>query len=415
MTAPSGYITLDVIDDSDALTKLLQMRQLGGDGIDYMAQMFRAPAGIRGDELTTGIEINPQSSVRWDCTASVQESCAFGWKGADLAWGSERVLMYSLAKSDMFNQLQGYPIGMWLRFPLGQYILTSPGYDDLDTNDIRSVTGYGLNYLLQTAPSDSYAFNAGTTYLNAIQTLFRAAGIVASAGVLSDMCDYSGDWAAKILAQPVNYPMGQAQYYLDIVNDLLASSGQMPIWVQPFTGRWRIDPIVDPKATAIRWTFAGSVDPDVTTIDLKNRTVILGNQQYQGDVHGITNRWIFVQNGLTFQPIEGSGQYTVNNTTLPPSDQTTTQRVLTEVVMLDASGQTDLQTQGDKYVRDALKQIEKIGITSTPWPLGRQYDVFYFVHSTLPNGSRRRVEAQGWEYFMFGAPTTWDTAVVNVE
>jgi hypothetical protein len=81
--------------------------------------------------------------------------------------------------------------------------------------------------------------------------------------------------------------------------------------------------------------------------------------------------------------------------------------------MLDASGQKDLKTQGDKIVADALASVETISINTTPWPVGRFFDIFYFIHSALPGDSRRRCQAQNWEYDLFGGDTVWSTNAVS--
>jgi hypothetical protein len=179
---------------------------------------------------------------------------------------------------------------------------------------------------------------------------------------------------------------------------------------------------------------------------LDTKTVVMHSQSYSGDVYNLPNRWIFIQNGLNFQPklatypqtpggpdpALGGGIYQVDNdssqsstqandpnvlnhvyVSQPPSDQTTIGRVVPVVVMLDASGQKDLKTQGDKIVADALASVETISINTTPWPVGRFFDIFYFIHSALPGDSRRRCQAQNWEYDLFGGDTVWSTNAVS--
>jgi hypothetical protein len=451
-----AYITpecVDVTSDVDAVNKIIDLRlnSIGAPDYDIQVFLYDTTTGQFDIDISQYVLSDQGGTVKWDSTAPIPDSVTFNL-AYDLQWGSDVVMIYALVRNLWYNRKRVYNDDTWIRFPMGQFIVTTPGYSDMDVSDYRSVTGYGRNYLLQTAPQDSYSFNVGSKYLDAVTTIFQAAGVLASGAALNTICDYPGDWSTKTLAQPLNYALGSTNFFLTIVNELLAASGVRNIYTQPDSGRWMIETMPIYTAQSPRWTFAGDDDPRAKDSDLDTKTVVMHSQQYNGDVYNIPNRWIFIQNGLTFapklsqypdvpsDPAGGAGWYQVDNDTSQPvtqqidpatgnpnprwilkkyvaqspSDQTTVARVIPEVVMLNASGQTDLATQGDQYVADALSAVETITINTTPWPVGRYFDIFYFIHSSLPYDSIRRCQAQSWEYELFGGDMVWNTRAVSV-
>jgi hypothetical protein len=380
---------------------------------EYRAQAFQITEDGTINDISANLLYDDASQVKWDSTAAVQDSATFTLDGTqNIQWGNDLIALYYLIRNDQYNEAQGYDYGTYIRFPLGQFVTTSPGFDDLDVSDIRAVTGYGKNYLLQSQPNDSFAFAAASQYSVAVRTVFRTAGVIPSDGFLSTYCDYPGDWYAKTLTIPLQYAPDQGMTYLDIVNDLLKQSGQRPIYVQP-NGRWKIEAIPVTSQQPLRWRFAGADGGKATDDDVALKAVVMHRSSYSGDVWGAPNQWVFVQSGLTFQPIEGSGQYTVNNVGTPPAGQSYVGRIVRSTQYLAASGQDDLVSQGDDIVAAYLAQTEKINLFTTPWPVGRNYDIFYFLHPSLPFDPVRRVQAQAWTLPLWGGLMEWDTSGVG--
>lgn len=412
--------TVDLASDADRLVALQAMRRSNSAPV-YEAQAFLVASDGSTTDLTQDLVKTTDGQVEWDCTGDVQGDATFGLTSA-LQWGSDVVSLYQLIQSRAYNLQAGYNADAFIRFPLGHYVVTTPGYDDLDINDYRKITGFSKNYLLQSGLIDAYPFAAGPMhpYKDAVQSLFRAAlvpNFMDAGATLDTVCDYPQDWAAKTLATPVNFTPDVVDSYLAAINQLLKASGMGNLFVQP-NGRWKIDDIPIPATQSPRWRWTGSGVGDpydrITATDVAGKTVLRHQQQYSGDVWGVPNQWVFIQNGLTFQPIEGSGQYTVNNVGTPPSGQNLVGRVVRSTQYLDASGQADLTAQGDAIVAEALGKAEQISLQTTPWPIARQYDVFYFLHKALPFDSMRRLQVQRWTLPLWGEPMAWETNAVSI-
>lgn len=386
----------------------------------YSKQLLRVDdTGTELEDLTpylTPSAAGGQAAVSRDCTAE----CPGKLTGAlvkPLRWGSDRIMPISLIRSP------GYGGGSWQGFPRGIYVATSPGVDNLDSAGRWDFTGWDRIYLLQSDPINTWSFAGGTTYLAAVQAMFRSAGIISNVATLDTVCAYPGDWAAKTLPAARSYPAGGGTTRVQIINALLKESGMRPLYTDPGSGQWTIEPIRPTATQDLAWRWQGSsVDPatlggaSLGDTGWPDRKILLyAKQAYAGDVYNAPNRWVFIQSGLTFQPThsDGSdGRYIVDNLTTPPADQTTVGRVLAKVVQLDASGSADLIKQGDGIVADDLASIEKINLTTAPWPAAGHYDVFWAVHSSLPNSPIRRVQAQSWSMPLDHGEMTWQTNVV---
>lgn len=406
----SPPITVDPVDDNAIIAALFAIQQANAIP-EYSVQAFLVSAtGAVLQDVSPYLVKGSGDEVAWDCTGNVSGSLRITLDASlDLSWGSAILAVYQLIRSVEYNLAQGYAPATYVRFPLGQFVVTSPGLEDLDAADARQVTGFDKNYLLQTEPAVSYAFAQGAQYASSVSGIFGDLGLRSVA--LSEVADFPGDWQNKLLPGPINHPVGDNDTFLDIVNELCRGSGCRPIYMQP-NGRWLVEYTPDPTTQPLRWRWFGSSGSGEGATDLDAKIVLMHKNAYNGDVWNVPNRWIFIQQGLTFQPVEGSGQYTVNNTTLPPSDQVSVGRVITDVQTLQASGQTDLVTQGNAIVTAALSQAEKLSIVTAPWPAARHFDVFQFSHRSLPDSPIRRVQAQKWALPLWGDPMTWSTNVV---
>lgn len=405
-------VVSDPASDADALDRLTAIRQ-SSNAPTYSPQAFVANIdGTLGDELTQFLIRGLDGQVTWDSTQPTPGGLRLGMSAArDLVWGSDVVAIYQLIRSREANLVLGLDPDTWCRFAVNHFVVTMPSLEDLDMADARQLVGYDKNYLLQNQPSDSFSWDGGSVFKDAVEDVFVAAGLATAD--LGEVCDFPGEWAAKTLHadQPMNYPMDGTTRYLDIVNDLLKASGCRQIYTAP-TGRWLVELIPKPASQPLRWRWAGSRAEGVSESDLDTKVVLRHSNRYTGDVWNVPNQWVFIQDGLSFEPVEGSGQYTVDNVDQPPSDQTSVGRVVRSSQFLQASGQADLVKQGDKIVQDQLAQAEQIDLTTAPWPIAGHFDVFQFRHAALPLQPKRRLQAQSWVLDLWGAPMTWRTYAV---
>jgi hypothetical protein len=403
-------------DPTDALTTLNALALAGSR--QYGRQLFRVDdTGAVLEDLTPYVVSSSGTSrciVSRDCNVECSGKLTLSI-AKRLAWGSDRIKPWLLIRSP------GYAAGKWQAFPRGIFVATSPGKPNLDHPGVFDVTGWDRCYLLQSDPNVTLSFAAGSTYGAAVKAVFVAAGILASAANLSTIVDYPGDWPGKTLATPSNYPVASGRNHLQIVNELLGASGMRPLFADPSSGRYTIAAQTVPTSEALRWRLQGGDVPNPPTAlgDTgwpDRKIVIASDQAYTGDVYNAPNRWIFVQSGLSFQPTEGSGKYTVNNTSTPPTDQTTVGRIITKALALDASGQTDLKTQGDAVVTADLASFEKITLTTAPWPCRWPLRCVLAHPPRAPRFADPARAGAGWS-MPLGEPggMSWDTNVVGLQ
>lgn len=363
----------------------------------------------QGENQLSNLSLN-DPSVSFDSTAELPESFNFALLARTLQWGNDIVSVWALLSSDDYND------GQWYGFPRGHYVVTTPGSDDLNDPDVQAVTGYSKNVLLQKQPTDTYAFAVGSLVIDAVTQLFIDAGLISSGGTLGDLgISFPGDWSTKTFAQPYTAALGSGGTVVSIINDVLASSGCQPLVLTP-NGSWQILDALTPTSQGLAWRWAGDADPyNLADPGFPNNSVVLDSGQgYAADVFGTFNRFVFVQDGLDFTPVEGSGQYTVDNLTNGPSAQSTMGRVVPTVILLQAIDQDDLVTQGNTYVTKQYASAEKITLATESWPIAWYYDVFQFSSTSLPMTPIRRVQAQSWQETLTGTdPMSWTTYVVE--
>lgn len=355
--------------------------------------------------LVRDSETSATSQVTRDCTVECQGRLSLQLS-KPLAWGSDRMMYTHLLSSPEYND------GQWYGWQLGVYIPTTPGFDSLDRGDVWAVTGYDRIYLLQQNPLTSLAFAGGTTYVEVVREVLVAAGLLPSAGALADVCDYPGDWSAKTLDQPANYPLGSSNTYVSIINEQLKASGARPLFCDQ-QGRFQVADATPLASRPVGWAWAGDANPYAPPHFPQTKVTVAPHRtSYQGDVWNTINRWVAVQSGLTFEPVIGSGMAQVDNTTVPPTDQVTTGTVRTATMSLPASGQADLETQLNTIVTDALTGYEGLGLTTNPWPMAWQEDVFSYSHPNLPDIAVRRLVCRSWTLPLSGDPMSFQCNAV---
>jgi hypothetical protein len=127
----------------------------------------------------------------------------------------------------------------------------------------------------------------------------------------------------------------------------------------------------------------------------------------------VPNWWRFVQNGLSFAPIEGSGQYTVTDTSSPTGSDTTGM-VIRKPVFLDATDQANLVSQGDLIVAADKNVAETITLETAPLPIAGHADVLLYSNPRLPGGTVRKLVADSWSLPLAGSPLAMSWAFTTV-
>ena len=269
-----------------------------------------------------------------------------------LQWGSCRVRpKMTLTDLDGYSQT----------WNLGVYALTTPSRVAGETPETYKVTGFDLLSFLDNPYGSTYSAAVGAVPLTLVATILTTLGI-------TNAIDQTG--IASTLATAYVRPLDQKNTTLLIVNELLASIGYGPLWIDR-DGRARSGPLT--ATTATMWAY--SADSDTTTVG-ETRT-------QTADFWGVPNRWVFVRNGTTTAPSEGSGVYTVENVSDGESSQTGRGRVINRVEFLDAVDQTALEAQGDEIVAADRRVVSTISMQVAPNPEHWHADRVTYTDSAL--------------------------------
>lgn len=401
--SPSFYKGVPFKFPKDIIAGLSTLQQLTAQpqiGYDFIIEEVDALGNVLND-LTAYAE-HDNAQIQRDSTQVQHATLTMNFQ-SDLTWGETLIRPSMLISSKCLPDLGN------VAYPLGVYVATVAPKALQNGLPYYALTGYDKNYLLQNQVADTFLAANGSTYVTNVKALLILAGVMPSGGTLSDYLNYTGEWAIKTLPNDMNYPAGGGSTHIGIINDLLAASGCRPIYTDQY-GRFVAQLTPVPAQQNNEWVLAaGQVDGLTPAGFPYNSAVIFGQSQGGRDTWNAPNAWRFIQNGLDFAPIEGSGQYTVQDTI----NQAEIGRTIWDVEMLDASGQTDLQTQGDVIVAAAKAGTETLQLATAPWPVAWHYDVFQYIDPNLPNTPVRKVQAQQWTLPLFGGPMSWQCNVVG--
>lgn len=355
--------------------------------------------------LTDYLVNDEVAKVSHDCQAEIPGSATFTTE-YNFNWGVDRVKLYYLMSCPRL-----VPNGP-ARFDLGVYIVTTPNQPLGDLNPQYPVAGYDVVYLLTSVIGDTYQVPAGTNYYTAINAAIqRALGVGVPFTLLLDQSKMTAVVPTDMV-WPLDSTDNQTRW-LDVINDLLAAIAFQPIWADQ-VGAYRSGPNLDPAARPIEFILGAGYTPAVGYLDPNwNLHTIVRNEDrvITRDSWNAPNRWTFIQNNLDFEPVVGSGKYVVNNTATGPTSQAALGgRVIQAAVQfLDASGQADLQAQGDKIVADAINGTESLNFYTAPLPLAAHFDILQLMDPTLPGTTaQRKLVNNKWELPLFGADMSWE-------
>lgn len=343
------------------------------------------------------------SQAMRDCNADIQGSCSLVTRWAH-NWGVDRVRPYYLIGC---SKVPRGPI----RFDVGVFILTTPGQPLGQAEPLYQATGQDKNYLLSNPIGDAYTIASGANYFTEIR-----AAIAAGGGGTHVTLD--GSKSTATLPGPLNWSIQDAATttWLQVVNELLKAIAYRPLWVDQ-NGYYRSEPAVDPVNRAVEFILGAGDAAIARYLDPKwplHTVVDPDNRSINRDSWNHPNWWRFIQQGLTFQPIEGSGQYTVQNLSSGPTSQAGVGRVVkAPPVFLNASGQADLQAQGDLIVARSVASAETLVFNTAPLPLAGHFDMLIYADPTLPGQDQRKVVAQSWIMPFDGKNMSWVTQVAQ--
>lgn len=346
-------------------------------GLELLDDENRFVEDISDDLIAAG------SSVTHHGRATVHRDCHLMLM-RQLAWGRDRVRPYVVLLSS----------AAVARFNLGVFVLVTPESKRGEVPATYDVTGYDLLQPLLDPIGDTWVAAAGTTYVQAIRDLLDAAGM--GVPLLID-----GTRQDTELEGPMVWALtdSDAATWLRAINDLLAAIGYFALHVDE-NGSYRSEPYALPGVRPVEHTFDTS--DKKTDIVAPDRTVT-------EDVWVAPNRWVFVRRGMTTQPVEGDGLYTVDNLTTGASSQESIGRVRTRTVYLDAADQDALVAQGDQIVAADMSTTRSITLNVDPFPIFGHLDIVRIIDAGLDE----RAEVVEASIELDGSRAQWVLEVVR--
>ena len=343
-------------------------------GLERLNSSLVVQEDISNDLLSGQVERVMNATVHGTCKLEISRV---------LSWGLDLVRPYMTLTDGKITA----------RFNLGVFSLTTPERAVGWTPETYACSGFDRLYLLHRPVGDSYAIVAGTGYLAAVRSVVTAAGL---SGVELD-----GTAEAKTLPTDMTWPLRPVSgtvgstTWLNIVNDLLAAVSYRGLWADE-NGVFRSEPYVNPITRAPEFTF---------TVDAQ--TIVGEDRTYVQDIWAVANRWVFIQQNPTAAPVEGAGQYTVNNANNGLTSQSSRGLTWTKVVELGAADQPSLVAQGDVIVAADQRVAATVKPTIGPFPVAGHWDVFTLVDPSL---SVTKVVCSQWQLPLDGSDMTvvWD-------
>jgi hypothetical protein len=344
-----------------------------------------------GCELLTGMDLLVAEDITGDLeTGSVTRASYASLHGSatltvtrELPWGNALLRPY-LTLSDGVDTA---------RFNLGAYFSNTPKRDlsefpisyDVECQDILAV--------LADPVGDAYAVARNQSYLDAIENVLQARGVV--------KYTIDRDAAGMLLPTDRTWMFDESTTWLTIVNDLLGAIGYAGVW-SDWDGFIRCGSYASPRQRAPEWTY------DTTLL-----TSMLGNRTTQQDFYAAPNRWVFYRtNNLDgAAPVEGAGMYTYVN--LYDGDTSVEQRgrEITKVVGIDAADQTSLVAAAQRTI-DADSAVPiRINASTFPNPLHWHFDVVRVEDTWM--GPPVKVLSSQWTLPLDGSEMSHEWTVVE--
>jgi hypothetical protein len=367
------------------------------------AQQLATLAPLVAADLSGNVLRAEQNVISHENYATVHGTCALTLD-VDLQWGWDMVRPYMLISAPA---IPGQPAVNGMRFNLGCYVVTSPSYL-LGEQAKRPVVGYDPLYLLNNPIGSSYSVRAGANYLGTVNGIITAQTTGWGGAFVADPTN-NDDTLPSLMSWPLD-STHNATTWLNVINDLLAAIGYRGLWCDQ-DGNYRADPYVEPARRAVEYQLdAGTTDRGTANDPAYAAHQIVSDAQrtYTYDTWNIPNWWRFVRSDPVVKPVEGNGQYTVQDVSGGPTSQQVVGRVIRAPVQyLDASSQATLVTQGNAIVAADRNVAETLQVNTASLPVAGHFDVLGYSDEFFPDDPERKMLAQSWVLPLAGGDMTW--------
>lgn len=280
------------------------------------------------------------------------------------------------------------------RFNLGAYLTSVPRAEAGQNPVTHEVEAVDVLHWLNSPVGESFTVEAGTLYLDAIETILTAQGIVS----------YQIDpaQAAQVLPSPRSWALDDHTTWLNIVNDLAAAVGYQGVW-SDWDGRLRIQPYLAPAERQVEWVYDD--DPNLSMVAPQRRVI--------RDWFDAPNRWVFYwnQDPEAAAPVEGNGKYTfVNELDGPTSVQARGRTITARPQQIDAVDQDALVARAQQSIDADLRLKTTYELRTAPNPAHWHFDRMLLTDSGL--GPIADVQGVKWSLPLDGGDQTHEWSML---
>ena len=246
----------------------------------------------------------------------------------------------------------------WVDFPLGIFIPATPTKSDQNGIVTYEVEAYdGLVILDQDRFTKRTAFQAGTTYESAINSILRGAGIK----------KINIQFPNKRIANTKEYPAGTSK--LEAVNELLTELNMVGIWVDAY-GYFVSYPYQTPDSQTPQYTYA---DDELS--------IIVEGMEEELDLYSVANSWVVTVTNPDGAPMVATK---VNNNVNSPTSVSSRGRTIVDYREVnDMADQASLNAYADRIAFEASQVYGRIKFRTPIMPFHEYYDVLQLEYAPL--------------------------------
>lgn len=288
--------------------------------------------------------------------------------------------------------------GLNAKFYLGVYTLTSPEIDLSTTPANLTYSGSDLLYFLDQSIGDAVQFVAGSDPISACITL------IGEAITQDPTVNYTP--RTNLLVADAVYPFDDSDNYtyLDVINDLLATAGYAPCWVD-WMGVFQLQPFVTPLNQKNEWVF------DLTSPN----NIVSEKRTSDQDIYDVPNWWRFCMNGTTGSPVEGVSQYTFVDNSARPTSFASRGFLMKTITFMDVTDYPTLVQQATITIAADLSPTQTYIETTSPFPLAWHFDQVILIDPSTNGGVPFRAQSQSWQMSLDGSSdTAWVFETVTI-
>jgi len=261
--------------------------------------------------------------------------------------------------------------GIWVEFPQGVFLLSSPTKKDINNNVIRDIEAFdGLLILNQDKFQTRYTITQGTTYYSAIINILASAGITR----------YNIELSNTVLPIGADFEAGKEK--LVVINELLRQINYTPLHVDE-NGVYTSYPYRSPSIRAIDYTYQ----------DDENSVTFPGVEE-ELDLFEVPNIWVVVCSNPEQVPMYSV--YTNSNPLSLTSTVNQNRNIVDYREIQEVADQQSLDAYTQRIAFEASQIYGKVTFETAIMPMHGYADVLEVDYSPL--GIKDKYAETSWSF-----------------